>query len=281
MMANDDHISFRWGIPWLDRDYMQIPTAFFRFYHQVGLTRAEFLFVLHLASYKFESREGQSRPSLTTIAGEMGISVRTAQRLRAHLEEGGLLQVFYQRGKPSIYSFHLLARALLEAEKQGEQNVTPDTHVTPTPDTHVTPPLTPVSPEEEEVRTRRQEDKDSGRKRPEPEPLSAGLQYCLQQFSRKRFTNKGQRDTLVAGEKEVGTAIFKQAVDWLANFSGLDANKLMTTARKMKEGNGDGRRTQRGAGPARAAPGGAQEDPAWVRQYEAHVKRVTAKGAMP
>jgi hypothetical protein len=61
----------------------------------------------------------------------------------------------------------------------------------------------------------------------------------------------------------------------------VNGNPIDYVEGMIRGGNGDGRRTQRGAGPARAAAGGAQEDPAWVRQYEAHVKRVTAKGAMP
>ena len=88
------------------------------------------------------------------------------------------------------------------------------------------------------------EEEDYGRKRPKPRPLTEGMKYCLHKFSRKRFSTTGQRDTLEALEKEVGTQTFKRAVDWLANFSGLDANKLVSCARKMAQGDRPGRRSE-------------------------------------
>ncbi|NVM57599.1 MAG: helix-turn-helix domain-containing protein [Desulfobacterales bacterium] len=135
---DEERFSFRWGIPWLDWAYLQVPSFFFERYAQAGLTRMEFLFVLHLARYKFESVRGQSAPSLVTVSREMGYSVRQVQRLRSSLEEKGFLIVGARLGRPSVYSFENLARRLLQLEIASDKNVTPDIYVTP--------PLTPMSP---------------------------------------------------------------------------------------------------------------------------------------
>ena len=168
----DRPISFRWGIPWLDFVYTTIPNFFFRRYVEVGITRDEFLFVLHLASYKFESPRGQARPSIPTIAVEMGCSKRHVQRLRAALVEKALLIVTERPGRPSQYSFENLAIRLLQLELAdgsedaelvyhpeeggvagragGDSPVTHDTGVMGTHDSAVMGPMTPLSPEEQQ-----------------------------------------------------------------------------------------------------------------------------------
>ncbi len=153
----DERFSFRWGIPWLDAGFVTVPNFFFRRYVEVGVSREEFLFILHLASYKFESARGRSSPSMPTIAAQMGYSKRQVQRLREALVKKALLIVTERPGRPSVYSFENLSIRLLQVELRGDTHVTHDTHVTPTHDTHVTPPMTPMSPEEQQARTRREE----------------------------------------------------------------------------------------------------------------------------
>jgi len=168
----EQHIDFRWGIPALDSGFTTIPNFVIRNYSKLGVTYAEFAFVMHLASYKFDSPRGQSSPSLQTIAAQMGLSVRQVQRLRAGLEKTGYLQVTTRPGRTSVYDFQRLALACLELESAEAASDTPDTSVTPdtrvmspltpvsppTPDTGVTPPLTPASPKEEERKKKNPEE---------------------------------------------------------------------------------------------------------------------------
>ena len=154
---SEERFSFRWGIPWLDAGFVQIPSFFFRHYAEAGISCEEFAFVLHLANYKFESPRGQSSPSLETIAKQMGLDVRTIQRLRASLEDKGLLIVEPRPGQTNVYSFENLARRLLQLELADVPDVTGDTGVTPPGDTGVTPLVTPTSPEEQETSRRKQQ----------------------------------------------------------------------------------------------------------------------------
>ena len=153
---SDTTFSFRWGIPWLDQGFTQIPSFFFRRYAQAGITAEEFLFVLHLANYKYESPRGQSSPSLETIAAQMGYSTRTGQRLRAQLEEKAMLIVTPRPGDTNIYSFENMARRLLQLELAANPDVTGDTTVT----RGVTPlspgGVTPLSPEEQGSKQKKQ-----------------------------------------------------------------------------------------------------------------------------
>lgn len=151
----EERFSFRWGVKWLDRGWLQVPSLFFDCYQRAGVTRMEFLFVLHLARYRFESSWGEARPSLSTIAGEMGCTVRTVQRLRRSLQGKGYLEVLQVPGFPSVYSFQGLAGAMVRLAGRGDSGVRGDMGVTPTPDKDVAGGVTLVSPEEEQ-----QEQKD-------------------------------------------------------------------------------------------------------------------------
>lgn len=157
----DDHkIDFRWGIPELDSGFTVVPNYLFRHYSSIGVTHVEFTFILHLASYKHNSPRGLSCPSLTTIAVEMGISTRQAQRIRGSLEENGYLEVTARPGKTNVYSVQAFALACLELSKRGDTSVTPDIDVTPPP-TPVSPlPPTPVSPKEQEQQEKEQQQQD-------------------------------------------------------------------------------------------------------------------------
>ena len=124
VVKGEERISFRWGIPWLDSDWLQVPCLFFRHYGALGVSRPEFLMVLHLASYKHESPGGAARPSVGRIAAEMGLKKRQVQNLRRSLEGKGYLEVTSRLGKASEYSFRGLAEALLEWDR-GVQSSAP------------------------------------------------------------------------------------------------------------------------------------------------------------
>lgn len=133
----EEHISFRWGIPWLDEKYLVTPNFFFDHYIELGVNRPEFLFVLHLARYRFESAAGVAKPSLELMAKQMGYGRRQVQRMVSSLESKGWLVVTERPGKASEYNFEALARALLRKAESGDNAVTRDIHDTPTLDTHV------------------------------------------------------------------------------------------------------------------------------------------------
>lgn len=157
--VNDDRFSFRWGVPWLDMGFLQVPNCFFKRYAELGISKDEYLFVLHLAVYKYESPRGVAQPSLGTIARQMGISKRQVQRLRASLEDGGWLTVRLRPGETSLYDFQAFALAMMRLEEVALRRRLPNpgpgcyTHITSrgdtcvmgTHDTHVMGGVTPTS----------------------------------------------------------------------------------------------------------------------------------------
>lgn len=139
---NDDRFSSRWDIPWLDVGFVQVPNCFFRHYKELGITRDEFLFIMHLATYKYESARGYAYPSLGTIAQQMGLSRRQVRRLRKSLEDNGWLTVYRRPGETSVYSFQAFALAMMRLEEiavrprlpgQGPEGRTPVSEVPRTP----------------------------------------------------------------------------------------------------------------------------------------------------
>jgi hypothetical protein len=89
-------------------------------YHHV-VTKEEWLFICHLASYKYESPTFECQPSLVAIAKEMGYKdVRSVRRLRESLEKRGLLGVTECIGQPSIYDLAPLAERLYELVSDSE-----------------------------------------------------------------------------------------------------------------------------------------------------------------
>lgn len=176
MTPQEEKFSFRWGIPLLDEGFTQIPNHFFRVYSRL-ISRTEWLFICHLSTYQYESREGECRPSLQTIAREMGYqNVRSAQLLRASLENKKYLTVVYRPGRESLYCFKKLSEALMA--------LTPETSFTPEkifiPDSlrdepEITPPLKPISYEEEKQGNNGSEEKEPGSSKPGPNGRFSGL----------------------------------------------------------------------------------------------------------
>lgn len=113
----DDRFSFRWGIPWLDIGFVQVPNFFFKRYTELGISGTEFRFILHLAVYRFESPRGKACPALGTIAKQMGLSRRRVRALRASLEQAGWLTVRQRVGDTSLYDFQAFALAAQRREE--------------------------------------------------------------------------------------------------------------------------------------------------------------------
>lgn len=96
--------SFTWGRDLEDLGHVQVFRFMLRTYSELGLSRAEMLVLIHAASYHYNSPTGQSRPSVATIADEMGYQDRApVSRLLNSLEQKGMLVIHRKPGQPNIY----------------------------------------------------------------------------------------------------------------------------------------------------------------------------------
>lgn len=111
-MTEQESFSFRWGIDILDSGFVSIPNVFFDHYAQV-CSYKEFCIILHLARYQFEKAGSECRPSLQTIAEQMGVQVLAIRKSIKDLERRKLLSIARVPGKPSVYSFAGFSKAIL------------------------------------------------------------------------------------------------------------------------------------------------------------------------
>jgi len=166
IMPPSEHFNFTWGVDYLDKmGYVQLYNHMLRNYSALGLERPEMLCLIHLASYRYNSPRGESKPGIARIAEEMNYSERTVMRLIQSLEGKGMLRVTRRAGLTSLYDATPFAEASFQLWVQhGTQNASSVSRVTPMSplggDTHVTGGVTPMSPEEYEVEDESQEDKD-------------------------------------------------------------------------------------------------------------------------
>jgi len=169
--ADDAHFSFRWGIHLLDGGYTDIPNFFFDHYAKTGVSRMEFLTILHLARYRFERPDSECRPSIPTVAQQMSYSVRGLRKVLAGLEERTLLVRHYRPGKATIYDFSGFSQAVLATAQavDNSNGETPEPQFTPesqfrgTSELQFRPPRNPSSHEQEkEKRQTRKKDGDGG-----------------------------------------------------------------------------------------------------------------------
>lgn len=127
-----DLFTSRWGDAELDdKQYAFVPGWIMRHYHRfeyagedtnqrgkkVGLTPDEFQVMVHIMSFKYDAPEAEARPSLMTIAEQMGKHVSSVRRTVKRLKEKGALKVQPKEGKPSVYDFGELARQCRQYEK--------------------------------------------------------------------------------------------------------------------------------------------------------------------
>lgn len=192
-MSNDG-FSFRWGVPWLDdKGYIEIPGFIKRNYAKLGVKPVEMMLIAHLSSYKYDTPKGQARPSLKTIAAEMGYQQdNQVRKMVKRLAENDILTVTEVPGYEHIYNFKNLAEKCmqLELEATRSNDTLPQKEET-----------TPIQKEETPSPKRRIEDsieqesnpeiKDSGADAPEPptptttrkrNPLFDAIAECSFQF---------------------------------------------------------------------------------------------------
>lgn len=134
--------SFRWGVSFMDSGGLYLPGFLLRNYALAGVERLQFLTLAHISAYHYESEQGVARPSLHTIARQMGYQRRRDVRRHLHAlaartwapsdptatnrgRGGGddkerqsvpMLEILPQPGKASVYIAHGIARACLEIE---------------------------------------------------------------------------------------------------------------------------------------------------------------------
>lgn len=108
--------SFRWGIPELESDgSIYLHGFMLRNYATLGITRDEFLCIVHFAAYHYESEQGESRPAAKTIASQMGYAhVNSVYRLLKSLEKKGMISITPRKGRPSIINAAGFARRALD-----------------------------------------------------------------------------------------------------------------------------------------------------------------------
>jgi hypothetical protein len=110
---SDPGFSFRWGIDLLDAGHVQIPNFILRNYIEAGIKRHEMLLIIHLASYKYESPNGCSKPALTTIADELGYTVQRVCQILNELEKRELLIRKRTPGFTTEYNFQPFSQKVL------------------------------------------------------------------------------------------------------------------------------------------------------------------------
>ena len=113
-MRKDEKFSFRWGVPILDKGTTTVPNFFFDSYIEAGATRTEFLAILHLARYQYETPNSECRPSVGVVAKQMGYYDRKGlQLVLAKMEKKGLLVKHFRTGQATIYDFSVLSKKVL------------------------------------------------------------------------------------------------------------------------------------------------------------------------
>jgi len=159
--TNDEFVS-RWGDSELDdKQYASVPGWILRNYHKftdtegetVGLSADEFQVMVHIMSFKYDVANAEARPSLKTVAEQVGKHISSVRRTVKRMEDKGALKVDRKKkGHPNTYDFGELARQCRAFDAQAVVNecvnATPSVDATPTPSVHASTPLAYTLPEE-------------------------------------------------------------------------------------------------------------------------------------
>ena len=91
----------RWS-PALHRfGHTQISNFFLRYYHKLQLTHGEAMFVVHLMQHKWDKYAPY--PSYKTLGERMGVSIKSARRFAASLQQKGFLWRQYTTGRSNQF----------------------------------------------------------------------------------------------------------------------------------------------------------------------------------
>lgn len=166
---NEGKISFRWGIPELDHGNVMIPEPIYRFHGKLGVTGNQFVLIVQLSAFKYESKNSITCPSIATLANRMGLNPRSVMRLVSELEEDGWLTVKRTHGKNNVYDFQNLSKACWQlyieatSDKMYTSSIadTPDKTYTSTSDKTSPQLVTKCTPEEKEYKNKNTKKKTS------------------------------------------------------------------------------------------------------------------------
>ena len=112
-------LAVRWGSTQLfEEGFVGVPAALVTRYAKLGLSTAEFVFVLELMVFKWN--EQAPFPNYSTLAKRMGITTEMTRRHAKSLESKGMLKRLRRTGQSNVFDLlpltHTL-RALLESEQ--------------------------------------------------------------------------------------------------------------------------------------------------------------------
>lgn len=165
--VTQDRISFRWGIKQLDHGNVIIPEPIYRYAGKLGVTGNQFVLIVQLAAFKYESEGSVACPSFQTLADRMGISRRRVMELVDQLEAAGWLSVTRRTTYRNEYSLEKFAQAcwdLYEADTSAESRTsvsvaTSAENFTSTSAESRTPLVRNPAPEEQEEKSKKTKNK--------------------------------------------------------------------------------------------------------------------------
>ena len=120
----DKKFSFekRWAAALKEDGHVQISTFFLENYHRLetyDLTYGEAMFVIHLMQHKWD--ENAPFPAYKTISQRTHVSVKTARRWAASLEQKGYLKREVRVGTTNRFDLKGLMNALVSLKRQQDQ----------------------------------------------------------------------------------------------------------------------------------------------------------------
>ncbi len=171
IVMSDEKFNFTWGMAQdlLNQlGYVQVTGFMLDAYTQLGLTRQEFLCIIHLARFHYNSPKGESRPGVANIAQKMGYGhPNSVYRLVKSLENKKMLLVNRTSGKASIYNAGPFAQASFDLWRQSNIPVLGSKEATPTSQCE-TPPHSSVTEEKEEAKEKRKKNiSPTGERKPD------------------------------------------------------------------------------------------------------------------
>lgn len=223
-------LDFRWGIPLLDNQpgFAKV-YEFMLDHYAVAVTRDEFLCIIHLARYHYNSEKGESRPALETIAKQMGYAHKNSiSRHIQSLEKKGMLKVVRRPGLTSIYNAAPFTLHMMALEGITPEGITSQCGSTSQCD-GVSHPNVPE--EENKKRIKKEEDNTSVFSDLEAHPNS--IQNNPEAPISKGYKPSVANPNIDVPEIEELARQLAPPIDWVWGFSKKTDAKLIHAARQL------------------------------------------------
>lgn len=111
-------IASRWTQRLADGGWTPIATAFLENYNKLDITAVEAMFLIHLFSFKRDTR--MPYPSFSTIAEKMGVTVSASRGYARRLEKRGLIRRVVRSGQTSQFDLTPLLEQLEKLVTDGK-----------------------------------------------------------------------------------------------------------------------------------------------------------------